>query len=408
MIIYSELEKRKIFRVLLWGILFRFIFMPFTTSTDLLWPYHRGYLWITGKLTPRGLNAFPDYVHGVFLLLLKPFLYPFFHSMWNIPWGPTHPHTPDEVGQMLSTFFTFVSQPGIFYILFFLKLPYLVFDLLCAWVIFKLIGEEGFRFWMWNPVIIFISAIYGRYESVVLFLLLLSFYYFKREQNILSLFYLSLSILFRLYPVILLPYFLKPLGRKSKKEYLGCLFLIIPLLYFIFNLRNKGGGLPHLDYLLAMNFFLGLHSTIYIFPLGYLLLLLHFLKFGRKEDLALYFALLHLWLFSTCYFHLQFFAWLIPFLTLTIAGSKYKEGVFYFSLLFYFLYTFQWGKVNSVYLFAPLNPLKVFYLPSLKELISPALFHKLMGLVRTALSACLLWLMYLLWREKNFNGLVWK
>ena len=339
-----------------------------------------------------------DFLHALFLLILKPFFYPFFYSIWNIPWGPTHPVNPEEISRMLTTFFTFISHPGIFRVLFLLKLPYLVFDLLCAWMLFKLAGKNAFRFWMWNPVIIFVTAIYGRFETIPLFLLLLSIYLLKKERSEWAYFSLSLAILLRIYPVLLLPFFL----RKEKKYLLrGLPFLILPLLLFIFIPPGKGGGIPHINYLLSMNFYLGLHSTLYIFFISYLLLLFHFFRFSSSRELPFYLALFHLLLFATSYFHLQFYAWLIPFLSLTIAGERYKENFFYFSLIFYFLYLFQWGRVNSVYLFAPLNPEKFSSLPSLQEILSPQNFHRFMGLVRSGLSACLLWLFYLMVRERN-------
>ena len=398
----SFFSLRKIF---LWGVFVRLLFLPFTSSTDLLWPYHRGYLWISGGNYTPGTTFIVDYLHGIFLWILRPFLFPYFHSMWNIPWGPTHPLTGEEVSQMLQTFFTFVSHPGIFRILFFLKFPYLIFDLSCAVLLLKFTGRNAFRFWMLNPVIIFVTSIYGRYEAIPLFFVILGVYLWQKDLRELSFLTFGFSTLLRLYPLLLFPFFLVA-GRDKPRRIPGCILTgILPILPLFFVPKGANAGitrLPHLNYLFSMNFFLGLHSTLYIFVIGYLLLLFHFFYSERdyKYGVIRYLVFLHLFLFAIIYFHAQFYAWLIPFLALSIGDKKEIEKFFYFSLLFYFLYIFQWGRVNTVYLFAPLNPAKVVDIPSLKELVDPQSFHRLIGIARSGLSASLLWMMYLFARKR--------
>lgn len=392
-------------RILLWGILIRLLFMPFTSSTDLLWPYHRGYLWITGGNYTPGITFMIDYLHGIFLWLMRPFLYPYFHSMWNIPWGSTHPITGQQVSQMLRTFFTFVSHPGIFRILFFLKLPYLFFDVACAFLLLKSTGRNAFRFWMLNPVIIFVSSIYGRYEVIAIFFIILSVYLWQKDLRELSFFALGFSALLRIYPLLLFPFFLVAGRDKPRRLPASILAGLIPILPLFLMRGGANTGitqLPYLDYLLSMNFFLGLHSTLYIFVIGYLLLLFCFFYSGKgsEQGIIYYLTLFFLFLFATTYFHAQFYAWLIPFLAMVVNDNREIERFFYFSLIFYFLYLFQWGRVNSVYLFAPLNPARIASMPSLSELLNPQTFHRFMGLVRSALSASLFWMMFMLARRK--------
>ena len=395
-------KRRDIKKYLIWGISLRLFFSPFTSSTDLLWPYHRGFLLLKGNYSP-GITFFADYLHGLFLVMLKPLLGSKFLNMWNIPWGPTHPTTSLEVSSMLHTFFAFISQPGIFWILFLLKLPYLFFDLGCAFLLLRIKGENSFRFWMLNPVIIFITSIYGRYEVIPIFFILLGIYlWLKKGFREIGFFTIGIASLIRLYPLILFPFLIVGDKDKPKRIFTSILAGILPLLPFFFIPKSEGiTSLPHLNYLLSMNFFLGFHSTIYIFVLGYFLLLFKSFYSNNRENIVFYLVILHLLLFSTCYFHLQFYAWLIPFLSLIISGRRDIEKFFYFSLIFYFLYIFQWGKVNSVFLFAPLNPSKIISIPSLQELLSPETFHKFMGIVRTGLSASLIWIMFLIVKKQS-------
>ncbi|MCK4419460.1 hypothetical protein KAV79_06600, partial [Candidatus Aerophobetes bacterium] len=151
--------KRSIYKWLLIGLLIRLTFMPIAMHFDLLSVYqrssliaYRGVLWV-------GLGqTLVHYIHAFFLLIFKP-LMPYLESAL-----PGRTGSASWLG-----WGAFAIHSNVFRTLFLLKIPYLIFDLGCAFLLLAILqdhkkGVTAFKFWMLNPVIIFSAFIFSRYE----------------------------------------------------------------------------------------------------------------------------------------------------------------------------------------------------------------------------------------------------
>ena len=411
-----------IYRCLAAGLLIRALLIPFTTSTDLLWINWRAHLIVYHKQFFLGsTQMLTHYIHAFFMWLFSP-LMPYYDEIWTHPWTTTHPKTPAEISQMVQTFYNFVSHPRIFRTLTLLKLPYLLFDLGCISLILRMFkhrqkGMMALKFWVFNPINIFVIYIYGRFELIPVILILVSLYLLKKSRPFSASLMLGISITTRWYPALLLPFYLITCGR-SKIEKL-CLFILGVLPVCLMSLLARIGSQPgeialfakthHVNYLLSMNFDLGLHDTVYLFVTGYVLLCLYLvyrqstLQISPAADTQISFQqtvrfslAAFLLLFATCYFHLQFFVWPIVFLTLYIPYERRLTKLFYFACMCWWIYTWQWGRVNTTYLLLPIFPEAIINWPSPGELMErfyPA--HKFIGIFRSTLSAILLAMMFL-------------
>ena len=129
--------KTAIYKWLLIGLLIRLAFMPFAIYfPDLMgiywrssWPIHHGIYWIGG-----GQLAI-HYFHTFFLWIFKPIM-----PYWNAIF-PYDPETLIAVDH--KTFEMFATNPYVFRTLFLFKVPYLIFDLGCAFLFLHIFIPRG-------------------------------------------------------------------------------------------------------------------------------------------------------------------------------------------------------------------------------------------------------------------------
>jgi len=403
--------ENRIYKWLLIGLLIRLSFMPFTVYfPDLLGVYWRSSLTAYQGILPTGvLQIFIHYFHALFLWIFKP-LMPYFDSILSgslmrmVPsWG------------MLETF---AYHPNVFRTLFLFKVPYLLFDLGCAFLLLRIFkdGKKGlaaFMFWMVNPVVIFVGYIAARHEVITIFFILLSLYYAKNNLRARSLLSLGVSIVVRFYPAMLLPFFIVILGRKFWERLKLAFWGILPLglitvftrLFYESAIVEKVAQIPNTQYLFTMRFNLGyLNDRLFIFVALYLVLLLYVLFRGDHSFASLWRTLLVLLLgvFATSFFHVHYFMWVVPFLTLQMVEDRKSIGLFTILVLGWFVYSFQWKETFAGLLFTPLNARYFMNLASPFEIIDkyyPA--ATFIGIWRSIFSGVCFWMMYLVLREST-------
>ena len=400
--------KRSIYKWLLIGLLIRLAFMPFTVYfPDLLGVYWRSSFTAYQGIFSGGLQIFIHYFHAFFLWIFKP-LMPYFDSILYEP-----RMRPEPSWEMLGTF---VSHPNVFRTLFLFKVPYLLFDLACAFLLLRIFKDDkkglaAFIFWMVNPVIIFATYIAARHEVIAIFFILLSLYYARNNLSARSLLSLGVSIIIRFYPLILLPFFIVILGRRFWERVKLAFWGILPLgllmiLTRLFHETTKVEKLartPQGQYLLSMAFYLGyLSDRVFIFVAIYAVLLLYTIFRTDHSFASLWRMLLILLLgiFATSFFHVHYFMWIVPFLTLQMVEDRRFIGLFGILVLGWIVYSFQWKGVFAGLLFTPINVRYFMSLPSPFEIIneyySAANF---IGIWRSIFSGVCLWMMYLVLRE---------
>lgn len=398
--------KRSIYKWLLIGVLIRLAFMPVTFHTDLLGIYGRSSLIVSQEIFWVAVGqSFVHYLHALFLWILGP-LMPYLESVLPGRLGPPG----------WETFSRFATDTNIFRTLFLLKFPYLIFDLGCAFLLLAIFldkkkGLTAFRFWMVNPVIIFSVFIFSRFESIAVFLVLLSLYYAKKNLLARSLFSLGIAVITRLYPLILLPFFVIILGKGIRQRLKLTFWGLLPLGIMVALSRLFSGiseieswaQLPHVNYLTNLRFPPGAaYDVIFVFFLGYTILFLYtYMKTDHSfVDLWNGSLCLSLLFFATCFFHPHYFMWLMPFLVFMIVEDKRFRGLFAIQVVCWIVYTFQWKKVLAGYLLSPLNFSYFINLSSPFEIINQYYSAaKFIGIFRSIFSGVCLWMIYMLLRK---------
>ena len=393
------------------GLIIRFALMPFTTHSDLISIYGRASYIIEHGDFSGMLPLLSHFFHVVFLIIIKPFM-TYSPEIWQ--WASGGLGVNDQI------WMNFISDPGIYRTLFLLKAPYLLFDLASAVVLLHLFkdkkkGLRAFKFWMINPVAIFAVYIFGRFEIIPVFFILLSLYYAKKEKNILAALMLGISIATKFYSLLLLLPFVFVVGDKVS-ERLKLLFLgLVPLMVMQIPIMLGGGpgevgglaGSSFVDYLLAMRFKLPyVHDTVFIFIVGYTLVLLY-IYYNPKFSFASlwkYMFVVLLLLFATSFFHPHYFMWLSPLIAIQIAEDRKFIGLYAILVLCFIIYSFQWDRALAGYLFAPISES---YFPNT---MSPFTFisqfypgEKLIGIFRSIFTAVSFWMIYQVFRSLSLR-----
>lgn len=307
------------------------------------------------------------------------------------------------------------SAPRIHLTLFILKLPHLAFDLASAFLLLALLRKRtrgtviAFAFWMFNPIGLYISYLYGRYDVVAAFFVLLSLYFFKRVRPFSSLAALTLALLSRVIDALLAPFFLiGALGQLKRQKRLLWGFLILGGVAL---LTLFSGALPrvvslldraHGQFLLAAKLPIILHDELVLFVIAYGLLLFSSLEkdLSSYEVLHKYSSMVFLVLFSLAFFNPQYFFALLPLLTLEIAEQPRLLWFHLVQVAGYAVYLLNWGSQTTWWLFLPLNEAFFSRLTPPEMIIQSYTNYKaVIAIFRSLLTAASLWMAYLIYRS---------
>jgi hypothetical protein len=135
--------------------------------------------------------------------------------------------------------YSFLGEPSRFLYYFLLKQPMVFADIGAAIVLAKIILQSGdaksartaFLVWIYFPLGIMISSLWGQLDPISLFLSLLAIYYFLGSKWITSAVMLGLSIYLKTLPLVFLPVFLMQAraGRNVRLRY-SLISLAFPVL----------------------------------------------------------------------------------------------------------------------------------------------------------------------------------
>lgn len=253
--------------------------------------------------------------------------------------------------------------------LFFLKLPYLIFDLGIAVLLFRIFGKEkrkawlAFFLWLFNPVSWYTSFMIGQFDVLPTFLVLLSaFWVIKGRQN-LAAFSLGLGASFKVFPLFFLPILIllsgESLWQRIKTGLIGLfpyLLTILPFLpYASFRQAVLFSG-PSQKMFFAQILVSGAEG-IYLFVLGSVLIYFYAAYKGKKELIWQYYLWILLLFFSLTHYHPQWFLWITPFLVWGLVKNQFKYGPLALTLfLCWLLTTLLFEPSLSYGLFNPLWP----------------------------------------------------
>ena len=396
-----ENNKNRIsfYKYLLIGLFLRFLFLPFFFQVDILSSYTRaaGQLFETVPETPAVIQLVIHWFHVFFLKTI----------VQIIPNLKTILEISNEHIQWL----TFAGDNEVFRMLSLIKFPYFIFDLACAFLLLRFTKDtktnlKVFKHWMINPIVIFVTYIFARFDVVPLFITILALYFAMKDRKYISILLLVISIVMRFFPVLILPFLIIYLA-KNKKDYVifsllgisGLLALeigsrIISGSSALFKLLNS----QHFTFLIALKWGMeGLH--VYLIPLVifFTLIIISFFEISDKSfsNLLKYSLIAFLLWFSFGYYHPQYLLWTIPFLIFQFVEN---DRIFYYHILQVLIIPFillYWGQLVTTFLFVPIDSKFFTTLPDVVDIIrkyySPAKFANIFSSIFSGVS---IWIIY--------------
>ena len=393
------------YKYFLGGIFIRFLFMPFFFQRDLLSTYQRAADTVfNGNIGSDFQQLITNIIHSVYFLLSKT-IFPFINSYKDILLNQ----------DTWVSWVEFVKSDNIFIILAIFKFLYFIFDIACIFVILRLFYDGDaqkklkiFKYWMFNPIVIFVLYLFARHDTIGLFVTLLSFLLAKKKRKYWAVLVLAIAVAIRFFPIMVLPILIIYLAEK-KKDYmimgaigLSGLIAIEAVSYIafgksvIFSLLNA----EHFNYIISSKLELIVHDRIFIFLVVYTVLILSFIKLKNKsfDFLMSYCAMIYLLYVALSYFHPQYLLWSVPFV-LYVAGKQ--KNMYYFQwvqFLFLAVVFIYWGDLITKFLFASFDHRFFIYLPGPIPLINrfydPA---KFVNIFRSIFTGITLWMVYLIY-----------
>ena len=386
--------------LLMWGIVgyfIRILIMPVFASEDLLTNSWIGLTLI--KTQHIVLSSEPP----LYYYLLAP-IYALFNpvlpqqaisGITNTAYYPT----------FLSSLFR-VSYPNSINLIFVTKIPNLIFDLALALLLLHMIDDGkkatfAFKLWMVNPITIYVSYVVGQNDIIATFFLMLALYFFKNKKIGWTAVSLGISGVFKIVGLL----FIIPIGLIHIKEHrtlrlkltrLSFILVasLIPLVvvqiatfftpayyesanmalsnswdingFFGNTFFSRGqqiqpflGGLFlfALDYSTKAVTWFGGTDVIYLLPLVYSLFLfgVFYWKSWSFERVWKAFLVFFLAYYAFDFFHVQWFLWTMPLLTMLVAEDRDRFfKIFLLTIPLYFIYTLHWDFSLTSQLLLPM------------------------------------------------------
>ena len=234
---------------------------------------------------------------------------------------------------------------NIFRYLLILKLPYLLFDLLVAWVLIKLVPDDKRKiilfFWLFNPLNLYAIYAIGQFDIIPSFFTILSYFLWKEGNLKFSALSLGLGASFKAFPLLLIPAFMMTNKKLSEK----ILFISISLgVYGIFLLpfiQSEAflknflfSGLSQRVFQMQVPIF---DFRISVFLILYIILILMKLIWPRISLQSMLLSILLL-TFAVTKFHPQWIIWLTPFLALAFSLLRIKVAIILYIIAFFSIF----------------------------------------------------------------------
>jgi hypothetical protein len=364
MINAAEILKDKKTRTLLkWGLislLIRLLFMPFTMHPDMLF-----------------VNYFPHFLsyHGV-IDIYNYLKLNFAASISQSDWFYYPPLTYYTIGffQLLfrpltPMFDTWMHGFAVVFFsgsrnIFFMKLPYLLFDLYAAIILLRLFDDNkdsisAFKAWMLNPVVIYVGCIFGQFDVIATFFLVLFLFSVKHEKPYAALLSLGVGAAYKNFPFIfILPAAILLSKNNIERIKLAAVGLLPYFILFIPLYFTSGGFVKYVLFQKAMGQAYAIRTgEKIIFAISYCAILINaFFKSGspnRLRILANYCAILLVLYFVLFPPSFHYYIWLTPFIIYLMANNKALSMTYYIQMIGMVLLTFR--KASFAPLLAPVN-----------------------------------------------------
>ena len=203
----KQLNNRQFFIATLGvAVMLRLLLMPFFSHVDLFSEYRRVFYVLQNDLYLE--NSYRYVTFSIELIFAA-----FSQLFINISDGIFHLENPANSTASLTDYHFFLADTNVFRHLFFFKLPYLIFDIATALVIWRFVDKPEYKrlallLWLFNPVTLFATYIFGRFEVFGLFFLALTALQLKQDRLLFASLAFGLALLCREINLLFVPFLL--------------------------------------------------------------------------------------------------------------------------------------------------------------------------------------------------------
>lgn len=207
------------------AVILRLLLMPFFAHVDLFSEYRRViYVLENGLYLDNAHRPLVFYIEMFFVWLSKLFIN-FSDQLFQLT-------DPKQSVSGLLDYGFFLNDPNIFRHLFFFKLPYLLFDIATALVIWRFIDKPEHKkiallIWLFNPITLFATYIFGRFEVISLFFLAATALQLKQDHLIKATLLFGLALLCREINLLFTPFFLIALIDFKDPAFKNALLILV-------------------------------------------------------------------------------------------------------------------------------------------------------------------------------------
>lgn len=405
--IISEILKFSIKKIIVIGLLLRFILMPVAGHWDLIALNN-----IASDLVHNGFksqNFYYSYLANcppltyltlaVWQIIIKPFVGPDFYEWLARP--------------LLEVFYA----PHAFRYFFLLKIPYLVFDIGILFLLLEFFKNDtqatrklAAFLWAFNPVVLYATFSWGAVDIIPAFLLLLAVVLVKKKKPFLGLPFLGIGGAYKLFPLLFIVPSAFVAFSSWKKRILGILIGFLPFLLAVLPFVQHPGFRAHVlesdrqTMLFSASVYIGFLKSIYLFFVFYAFLSLWIEKYGKRkvENLWQYALMMFLFFYATTGFTPQWFVWGVPFFIIHFIKFKTLRLNHLWIFLAYLLAILSFDASLSIGLLSPIEP-TFLVMPVFKEFLERFISEstKIWSLFHSLLAGAILWFSYSWWRVKN-------
>lgn len=329
---------KNLWMILIIGIILRIFLSLATFHSDTLAFKLGGGLIATGKI----LNLYDYSNSDVAILNYPPAIY-LFHGIFNF-----------LLGAFLST--------GLL-----VKMPYLIFDLLTGYFLFKLFASKrqadlAFILWIFNPVNLYATYMMGQFDIIPTFFIVFSLFLISKKREDLAALALGGGIAFKIFPIFLIiP--LVYLGKTFSAKIKLLIFTLLPYFLSIIpyinssNFRSTALFASQSDKSLYAALQVSGGEAILFFPAFLILFYLIIQNKVKEFNLWRFYLIPLLLFFIFTHYHPQWFIWLTPFLIMDLTFNRFKNILPILLILgSWLLSLFFFDPSLTIGLFAPILP----------------------------------------------------
>lgn len=359
----SSLLKSKIFLI---GLFIRLVVMPFTGHPDIRGinfavfqlPFnHVINIYEVAKSGPvdyltnvnfgREYFIYPPLTYftlGSFMWILKPF-----YGGDFVNW----------IGGYGNDILSVLTHPSAFRYLFLMKIPYLVFDILMLFGLYKFAVKDEDRdrilkYWWLNPIVIFLPYMWGQFDIIPAAISVLAVWV-MRKHPVRGALLLGLAASFKNYPLMFLPVVILSVAKDWKQGVQmflgGILPFVLTTLPFAWHTFFRDTVLFSWQSQKMLDFMFGIGGDIGVYPfvIGYSLIAFWSFYVARAKHDAIGPIVMSLfWYYATTNFHQQWFLWLLPFLVIyAVRITTFRPMLLWITIIFFLRLVSLQGNVTT-------------------------------------------------------------